>query len=66
MSGYEQDGLPIIGPYKQLVKKGTRIPARELLTKIVKFEPMQLCCMHYHYKQICDFRSVLKVCNMFK
>lgn len=32
MSGNEQDGLPIIGPYKQLVKKGTRLPARELLT----------------------------------
>lgn len=40
MSGYEQDGLPIIGSYKQLVKKGTRLPARELLTKIIKYEPI--------------------------
>lgn len=25
MSGYEQDGLAIIGPYKQLVKKGDAV-----------------------------------------
>lgn len=25
MSGYGQDGLPIIGPYKQLVKKGDAV-----------------------------------------